>query len=149
VQLHRGFDPDDVRSLRAGLGAKCKLMQVISCAVGDLDSQKLKRDLQATLAEPELWGILLDASLKGASGGTGQSFDWEKVRAVLDEVWPERLREHGPKLILAGGLKPENVQAAIRMLQPYGVDVVSGVERVPGSKDEARVRAFVEAARGS
>lgn len=147
VQIHRAFDPEDVRLIRVGLGRECKLLQVISCPVEELDSEKLKSDLRAALTEPDLWGILLDASCKGVVGGTGQSFDWQRVGEILHDVWPERLDGHGPKLILAGGLHHENVQAAITALQPYGVDVVSGVERAPGSKDEARVRAFVEAAR--
>lgn len=82
--------------------------------------------------------ILLDAAVPGAMpGGTGKRFDWELARAVARER----------KLTLAGGLVPANVADAIRAVRPYRVDVASGVESAPGIKDEALVRAFVEAAR--
>jgi len=82
--------------------------------------------------------ILLDAAVPGAMpGGTGKRFDWELARSVARER----------KLTLAGGLVPGNVSDAIRVVRPYRVDVASGVESAPGIKDEALVRAFVEAAR--
>ncbi|MFO7545326.1 MAG: phosphoribosylanthranilate isomerase [Trueperaceae bacterium] len=79
--------------------------------------------------------ILLDA----ARPGSGEAFRWSEARA-----W----RGH-PRLILAGGLTPENVGAGIHALRPYGVDVASGVERAAGVKDAARIAAFVRAARGA
>jgi phosphoribosylanthranilate isomerase len=82
--------------------------------------------------------ILLDASGGGQPGGTGRTFDWSVARAVRQRV---------PHLILAGGLTPENVGEAIRAVDPYAVDVSSGVESAPGRKDEARVRAFIQAVR--
>jgi phosphoribosylanthranilate isomerase len=83
-------------------------------------------------------GILLDARGDVAPGGTGLTFDWTLAREV---------RKRASFLLLAGGLDPENVAAAIRALSPDGVDVSSGVESAPGRKDQARVKAFVEAAR--
>ncbi|HKP73481.1 MAG TPA: phosphoribosylanthranilate isomerase, partial [Pyrinomonadaceae bacterium] len=82
--------------------------------------------------------ILLDAFSERARGGTGETFDWELAR---------RTRERVARLYLAGGLTPENVGAAIAEVEPYAVDVCSGVEREPGRKDAARVRAFVAAVR--
>lgn len=82
--------------------------------------------------------LLLDTQSNAAPGGTGQSFDWSKVRAVRTQVL---------HLILAGGLDPENVAAAIATVRPDGVDVSSGVESSPGRKDAAKMRAFVEAVR--
>jgi phosphoribosylanthranilate isomerase len=79
---------------------------------------------------------LFDRRGKGLWGGTGQSFDWELLRGHRSEV-PE---------ILAGGLTPENVAAAIEVTQPYAVDVASGVELEPGRKDHAAMAAFFEAA---
>jgi phosphoribosylanthranilate isomerase len=73
------------------------------------------------------------------SGGSGKVFDW----TLVDEI-PE-----GPRLILAGGLNPENVEAAIQKVRPWGVDVVSGVERSPGRKDPLKVKAFIERARAA
>ena len=81
--------------------------------------------------------ILLDARVRGRRGGTGQAFEW----SLLDGFEPP-----GP-LILAGGLGPQNVAEAIRRVRPFADDASSGVERVPGEKDPARVRAFVAAAR--
>jgi phosphoribosylanthranilate isomerase len=57
------------------------------------------------------------------------------------------MRQGGVKLVIAGGLTPENVSEAIAILQPWGVDVVSGVEAKPGKKDPEKVRAFVRAVR--
>ena len=85
-------------------------------------------------------GVLLDTRSTSAPGGTGRSFDWSVARAV---------RDRAAFLVLAGGLTPENVAAAIAAVAPDGVDVSSGVESVPGRKDAARVRAFVRAVRES
>lgn len=79
---------------------------------------------------------LFDKRGKGLWGGTGESFDWELLRGHRSQV-PE---------ILAGGLRPENVAAAIAVAQPYAVDVASGVEAEPGRKDHAAMMAFFEAA---
>lgn len=82
--------------------------------------------------------LLLDAKVDGQLGGTGHCIDWPLV-APLAEARP---------LILAGGLTPENVAQAVRIVQPWGVDVASGVDsdHDPRRKDSAKVRRFVEAA---
>lgn len=82
--------------------------------------------------------ILLDAYNAHARGGTGETFDWTLAR---------RTRELVAQLYLAGGLTPENVAGAIAAVEPYAVDVCSGVESAPGRKDATRVRAFVAAVR--
>jgi phosphoribosylanthranilate isomerase len=82
-------------------------------------------------------GILLD-SKTDRPGGSGESFDWGLARPV---------RELAPFLILAGGLDPSNVGAAIRALRPDLVDVSPGVESSPGRKDRVKVEAFMEAVR--
>jgi phosphoribosylanthranilate isomerase len=79
---------------------------------------------------------LFDRRGKGLWGGTGESFDWELLRGHRSDV-PD---------ILAGGLRPDNVAAAIAVTQPYAVDVASGVELEPGRKDHAAMTAFFEAA---
>jgi phosphoribosylanthranilate isomerase len=81
--------------------------------------------------------FLLDSYVEGRAGGTGAPFAWE-LAAGADLPRP---------LILAGGLTPENVAAAIRQVRPYAVDVSSGVEAAPGRKDAARLRAFLDAVR--
>jgi phosphoribosylanthranilate isomerase len=81
-------------------------------------------------------GLLLDAFVEGSPGGTGASFDWDLI--------PQNLPL---PVILAGGLTPDNVTAAIRMVRPWAVDVASGVESAKGIKDAAKVKAFIRGAR--
>jgi len=83
--------------------------------------------------------LLVDTKVSGASGGTGKVFDWQLVTDLA------KTRQ----LILAGGLTPKNVAAAVRVLAPWGVDTASGVELVPGVKDAELVTAFVLAVRGA
>ncbi len=85
-------------------------------------------------------GILVDTRLPGQRGGTGVAFDWSLVKGLADRV---------PFLMLAGGLAASNVAEAVRAVRPHAVDVSSGVESVPGRKDEEKVRAFVAAARSA
>jgi phosphoribosylanthranilate isomerase len=80
--------------------------------------------------------ILLDAAESGTYGGAGRAFDWQLAAGVA----PGRL-------FLAGGLHPENVATAIRIVRPYGVDTASGVEIAPGHKDPKRVREFIHNAK--
>ena len=82
-------------------------------------------------------GFVLDAFSDQAYGGTGQVIDW----AVAAEA------AKAANILLAGGLTPDNVGKAIQAVQPYGVDVSSGVEREPGKKDHEKVRAFIRAAK--
>lgn len=98
--------------------------------------------VQATAAR--LAGCLIDAPSRvpGEYGGTGQTVSWDMVaREYRRETWP--------KLILAGGLNPDNVGNAIQIAQPWGVDVASGVESAPGIKDLGKVRQFIQNARGA
>jgi phosphoribosylanthranilate isomerase len=88
-------------------------------------------------AIPESITPLLDVHDPVTFGGTGRTIDWSLGAAVA------RMRS----VILAGGLRPDNVTAAIAAVQPYGVDVSSGVERTPGVKDPDRLRAFIDAVR--
>ena len=77
--------------------------------------------------------FLLDTYKKGMHGGTGRTFDWNVA---------VQAKEFG-RVILSGGLTPENVEDAVRFVRPYGVDVSSGVEVRPGKKDPAKVREFI------
>lgn len=86
-------------------------------------------------------GVLLDSSTAASSGGTGRTFDWERVQpwaGIINSI---------SKLVVAGGLRPGNVQNAIHILRPWGVDVSTGVEREPGKKDHRKIRAFIQAVR--
>jgi len=84
--------------------------------------------------------VLLDSSVGGRHGGTGIIHDWELSRRV-------RIKIHPKPLILAGGLTPENVKDAIRTVQPYAVDVSTGVESQLGIKDPEKISAFIKNAK--
>jgi phosphoribosylanthranilate isomerase len=90
-------------------------------------------------AEYDTDAVLLDSFDQSLRGGTGRTFDWSIALSTKTRV---------PKLILAGGLGPENVAEAVASVQPYGVDACSSLESSPGRKDIARVRAFIAAIRG-
>lgn len=81
--------------------------------------------------------LMLDAYVAGEPGGTGTRFDWSLAEPLARER----------KVALAGGLTPDNVAQAIEEVRPFCVDVAGGVERAPGEKDPARVRAFIRAVR--
>lgn len=83
--------------------------------------------------------VLIDSRTRNASGGTGVAFDWQAARGTLQTLQSN--------VVVAGGLTPENVADAIEVLQPWGVDVSSGVESAPGVKDADKLRAFLQAAR--
>ncbi|MBE0595687.1 MAG: phosphoribosylanthranilate isomerase [Desulfuromonadales bacterium] len=94
----------------------------------------------SSLAGLDAWpvsALLLDAWAEGSYGGTGKTFDWSLATTAS-----------GRPIILAGGLTPENVAEAVRVVRPWAVDVSSGVEAAPGRKDPAKVAAFIRAAKG-
>jgi phosphoribosylanthranilate isomerase len=78
-------------------------------------------------------GLLLDAYKAGVPGGTGESFDWERIPAQM-----------ASRIILAGGLDPNNIESAIRQVRPYAVDVSGGVEVSKGIKGAGKIKAFIE-----
>jgi phosphoribosylanthranilate isomerase len=85
--------------------------------------------------------LFLDSGSSEQPGGTGKTFDWSEAANAVKELGVHQ------KVVIAGGLTPENVDKAIDILKPWGVDVVSGVEARPGKKDPEKVRAFVKAVR--
>jgi phosphoribosylanthranilate isomerase len=85
--------------------------------------------------------VLLDSGWRGEFGGSGRTFPWEIAREFV-EANPDL------RVILAGGLTPENVAEAVAIVNPFGVDVTSGVESSTGRKDHGLLRAFIAAARG-
>jgi phosphoribosylanthranilate isomerase len=143
VQLHGGFDLDLARRLRAELGDAVTVVQTLHWVVeGDADnSDEVAAQLREIAGEPAIDRVLVDSKTGGASGGSGVSFDWSAARKTL--------AAGGTKLIVAGGLRPENVSVAIAMLGPWGVDVASGVEASPGVKDRQKVRYFIVKARST
>jgi phosphoribosylanthranilate isomerase len=84
--------------------------------------------------------VLVDSFVSGRFGGTGRVHDWELSRRIRQKVHPK-------PLILAGGLNPENVQEAIRVVKPYAVDVSSGVESQPRIKDSKKIFEFIKNAK--
>ncbi len=96
------------------------------------------RDDLRALSDYDVDAWLLDAYSEEALGGTGKSFDWNLAVEA---------KKMGRPIILSGGLTPDNVTEAICKVRPFGVDVSSGVEKSPGQKDPAKIRAFMEACR--
>jgi indole-3-glycerol phosphate synthase/phosphoribosylanthranilate isomerase len=95
---------------------------------------------EALAFEGRVAGLLLDTKVDGAlPGGTGRTFDWPLARVV---------RQRASYLLLAGGLTPDNVAEAVKVVRPDAVDVSSGVESSPGRKDAHKIRTFIRAARG-
>jgi phosphoribosylanthranilate isomerase len=122
VQLHGNEPPELLERL---LPHAYKALRV-------RDAESLRQDVRRFGGEH----LLLDAYVAGAVGGTGKTFAWE----LATELARER------HVTLAGGLEAGNVAAAIARVQPFCVDVASGVERAPGQKDPAKVLAFIRAA---
>ena len=91
--------------------------------------------------ESGIGAVLLDTKGEENAGGTGQRHDWNKSREIKDSV--------NCPIILAGGLTPENVGDAIRFVEPYAVDVASGVESSPGIKDYQKITDFIQNVRNS
>ena len=130
IQLH-GNEPPEALSQ---LGAYRKIKAI---KVGDhLDPERLKAELESYRAAEV---ILLDRAVAGMTGGTGQKFDWSLAIAAKKYA----------TILLAGGLTPANVAEAIRQVQPWGVDVASGVETAPGVKDATLIREFIRNARAA
>jgi phosphoribosylanthranilate isomerase len=132
VQVHK----DELTGLlRARFGLGLRILRVIHFG------EDAARQMQAASMDSKIDGVLVDSRTSTAVGGTGITFDWKAARAAVFTG------ENRLKLIAAGGLSPNNVAEAIATLNPWGVDVVSGVELSPGKKDPEKVRAFVANAR--
>jgi phosphoribosylanthranilate isomerase len=128
IQLHGDETPDEVK--RVSLAVYRPVWKALPI--------KSSRDLQAL----DVWpaeALLLDAPTPGR-GGAGATFDWQLAREA---------RERYPRInfVLAGGLNPANVASAIETVNPWAIDVASGVEAAPGIKDAAKLDAFIGAAR--
>ncbi|HEU4881951.1 MAG TPA: phosphoribosylanthranilate isomerase [Longimicrobium sp.] len=134
LQLHGDESPDFAARLRE---AGWEVWKAVRARDADDFSAAAARYAGAVDA------LLVDGYSPVSHGGVGASFDWEAVAERLGEL-PADL-----KLIAAGGLRPDNVAEAVRILRPHAVDVSSGVESAPGRKDPQAVRDFVRAVHSS
>lgn len=107
--------------------------------IGVIKTIVVKEDFQQRLSALCSHHAGIDSMLLDSGAGSGRTFDWQAVRPML--------KTSGMRLIVAGGLTPENVGEAIATFSPWGVDVVTGVEREPGRKDPEKIKAFVAAVR--
>jgi phosphoribosylanthranilate isomerase len=140
VQLHGAIDLLEIHRLCKFLDGKIAIIPVLSWQVGnDAAEEAIRAQLQELQSESALDRILIDSKVGQATGGTGTPFDWTAAIGIFYGS-PQAL-------ILAGGLRPENVQTAIRQLNPWGVDVSSGVEATPGRKDPKKLASFIQEAR--
>jgi phosphoribosylanthranilate isomerase len=130
VQLHADPTPATIEAVRRRFGGA--IWATVRC-VGELPAG-------AGALFEVADAVLLDAKVAGAMGGTGTVLPWGALARTVEAA------RGGGGLVLAGGLTPENVGAAIQELNPDVVDVSSGVERAPGIKDQERMRRFVAAA---
>jgi phosphoribosylanthranilate isomerase len=134
LQLHGASDAALVRDVRNRFAGE--IWRVVRVAP-DAEPASLARVADGVDA------VLVDALVDGALGGTGVAVDWNRLAQLLERAG------RPARLVLAGGLRPENVAQAIGLVAPDVVDVSSGVESSPGIKDQLRMRAFADsAARG-
>jgi len=122
LQVHGDLPPAAV----GGLGERVEAGVVVA-----LDSESERVASYAAAAD----ALLVDSTTETGMGGTGETHDWEQTSAIVASV--------DVPVVLAGGLTPENVGAAVETVDPFAVDVASGVERAPGQKDHDALRAFV------
>ena len=123
VQLHGDEQPDQC------CYSSCRVIKAV----------RLKKEMEnsPSYAAYQVSALLLDAFVPGQFGGTGRSCDWAQAALIAAQY----------RVILAGGLNPENVAEAVRQVHPYGVDVSSGVENKPGQKDPEKMARFIRMAK--
>lgn len=132
VQLYSGCESDAAPRLHERFSS-LRILKVVHFQQG------LDVELRIARADRAIDAVLVDSRTAKLLGGTGVPFDWKAAQGKVDG---SKLR-----IIVAGGLNPENVGEAIKVLKPWGVDVASGVETSPGKKDPDKVRIFIENAR--
>lgn len=145
IQLHGGSNPALAEELQRLFEGRISLIQTIHWQV-DADGSSaatVSHQLAQLNAAGVIDRVLIDSKVGQATGGTGVTFNWDEAHSILTQS-AGRL-----KLIIAGGLRPENVTEAIHRLNPWGVDVASGVEAEPGKKDSEKLAAFIGNARES
>lgn len=132
--------PKFITALRVGVDLEDDVLQGLISSLEHW-GEGIPEDARSLLPSGLFDTFLLDSGTKTEVGGTGKTFDWKRAVPLV-----EAMRKN-LKVVVAGGLNPENVGEAIRTLHPWGVDVASGTETAAGKKDPGKVRAFVEAVR--
>jgi phosphoribosylanthranilate isomerase len=143
VQLHGGVNLQLVRQLDELFTGQVRIIQTVHWDV-DSDGASaplVAQQLREIAADGIVDRVLIDSKAGSATGGTGVSYDWSAATTAFVEAGA------GLKLIIAGGLRPDNIAEAIRKLNPWGVDVASGVEESLGRKSPEKLAAFIHAAR--
>ncbi|WP_158944490.1 phosphoribosylanthranilate isomerase [Granulicella sp. S190] len=145
VQLHGGVDLALMRRLHKLFAGQVKMIQAVHWSVDEdgASAAVVAAQLREIAQEGLVDRVLIDSKVGAALGGTGVSFDWHTAGTALAHAAPQL------KLIVAGGLRHENVAEAIHGLKPWGVDVASGVESEPGKKSPEKLAAFIRKARES
>ncbi|HEY1730426.1 MAG TPA: phosphoribosylanthranilate isomerase [Terriglobales bacterium] len=138
VQLHGEEAPGQMADFRRELGQRKIIKALLVSSLQSNSDSQLEEYLDA---HDSLDAVLLDSGSARQRGGSGVPFDWDEASAIAS-----RIRDSMP-LIVAGGLNSGNVARAIELFQPWGIDVVSGVESTPGTKDEIKLRQFMSAVR--
>lgn len=145
IQLHSAFDPVRASIIRRQFPktkGRMRLLQVVPWFTDvDADQQieAFRAQCERIAASGLADALLVDSRTREASGGTGVTFDWAAASPAL--------RGLSLPVIVAGGLRPDNVAAAIEALRPDGIDTSSGVEIAPGLKDHAKMQALITNAR--
>jgi phosphoribosylanthranilate isomerase len=135
LQLQDEITPQELQAIRSAQPG-VKLIQAIHVGHGDAGARSIAA---AMAAEPLVDALVLDSRTADRIGGTGMPHDWSVSRRIV-----ERIRK---PVILAGGLRPENLRAALETVRPAAVDVNSGIEDAAGAKDPGRAEAFVQICR--
>ncbi len=135
LQIHKELSLTELRAIRRAISLPVRICSLL--AVDGPPNDLIRRAM--ALAQPPLDALVLDTRINGRSGGTGVPHDWQISREVRRAIEPF-------PVILAGGLTPENVRQAIEIVEPYAVDVSSGVER-DDRKCPEKVGAFLREVR--
>ncbi len=145
VQLHGAWQSALVGRLNRMFEGRVKIIQTVHWQVDENGSSAavVEQQLRDIQNDGVVERILIDSRVGQATGGTGVAFDWTAARVVV------RDGAGALKMIVAGGLRPENVAEAIRELNPWGMDVASGVEKTPGRKDAEKLTDFIRNARAA
>jgi phosphoribosylanthranilate isomerase len=142
VQLHSQGKPALPGLLKSEFGPALTIAQTLHWVVdAENATEELLHRVEALEGAGHVDRILIDSKVGSALGGTGHAFDWNAAANLFERA--------GLPMIVAGGLGPGNVTEAMERLKPWGVDVASGVESVPGKKDPERLRQFIERARAA